>query len=130
MTATIDSLEHLLTETAENGFTPEIEQAFMDGLPGVFARLRALETPDTPATGDLLQRLQTMDSYGHKPYPTHFVNPDGPEAARVIAELVDRNAALVDLILRAQLNVPECYKNWHHAARAALTLKETEDGQG
>lgn len=92
---------------------------------------------DTPATGDLLQRLQTMDSYGHKPYPTHFVNPDGPEAARVIAGLVaalEPFAKVADDIEREygerpahQFQFPPLRMCDFTRARAALTLKETED---
>lgn len=30
---------------------------------------------------DLLMRLETVVMPSHKPYPTHHLNPDGPEAA-------------------------------------------------
>jgi hypothetical protein len=43
----------------------------------------------------LVERLRTMGSYPHKPYPTHFINPDGPEAATRLDTLTRENAELV-----------------------------------
>ncbi len=40
-----------------------------------------------PNLDDLLARLRAMGSHGHKPYPTHHINPDGHEAAEVIERL-------------------------------------------
>lgn len=42
----------------------------------------------------LCERLRSMGRYPHKPYPTHFINPDGPEAADLIETQVERIAAL------------------------------------
>lgn len=43
---------------------------------------------------DILARLRMMASYPHKPYPTHYVNPDGPDGAKVIEAQAGRIAAL------------------------------------
>lgn len=45
------------------------------------------------ADRDLLIALRSMGSYGHKPYPTHFINPHGPQAADRIEELLGEKEA-------------------------------------
>lgn len=47
---------------------------------------------------DLRAKLLTMGSYPHKPYPTHFINPDGPDAVKVIEGLVARIDALTEAL--------------------------------
>lgn len=151
MTATIAELERLLAranvtvgawDALDDGAEAEgqLFDTMREWLPELLARLRAYETPDTPATGDLLHRLQTMAYDSHKPYPTHFVNQDGPEAARVIAELV---AALEDIEIFATSGHP-LMAGFRHGernrkemaeemlsiavtARAALTLNRSND---
>lgn len=36
---------------------------------------------------EICGRLGAMGCYGHKPYPTHYINPDGKDAVAVIERL-------------------------------------------
>lgn len=71
-------------------------------------------------------------------YSEHRQNktdPYAPNAAIIVALVnaapaliakAERVDALMDLIRRAQLNVPQYYVDWHEAARNALSPKEPE----
>lgn len=96
--------------------------------------------PDLARLEGLLTRLRTMGCYGHKPYPTHFINPDGEEAATEIEALLARVRELesvVEPFAREGRNLVEQQDaySWRNTGlsnanlrRAALTLnKEPTD---
>ena len=43
---------------------------------------------DPAALEEMRLRLTTMIQPSHKPYPTHYANPDGPDAWAMIEHLV------------------------------------------
>lgn len=99
----LGDLEQLLTEASENGFTPEIEQAFMDGLPGVFARVRALE--------EAMERIAEGD----------IPRTEGEKWRK------DGQYSKLDRCSHGPMMNEDCGDRISDFARAALTLKETDD---